>query len=74
LQYINEGIIWRGAIEEEEYDEVFTPSENLGKSLSSNYNANTVLDLREHSTSNFNLWSLNENKIRKKNMGRRNQN
>jgi hypothetical protein len=44
LQYINERIIWRGTIEEEEYDEVFTPSEGSGKSPSSNYNANTMLD------------------------------
>jgi hypothetical protein len=68
LQYTGKGIIQRGAIEEEEYEELFfTPPESPTKSLSSNCNANTMLDLKEHFISNFNMWSLNENlKIKNK--------
>ncbi len=70
MQYIGEGIIRRGATEEDEFEKFFTPLESLGKSLSFSYDENTMLDLREHYASNFNLWSLSENKIKKKKNGK----
>jgi len=69
LQYTSKGIIRRGAIEED-YEEFFTPWKSPRKSSSFSCDANKMLDLREHSTSNFNLWSLNENKTRKKKNGK----
>jgi hypothetical protein len=47
FQYTGKGIIQRGAIKEEKYEELFfTPPESPGKSVSSNCDANTMLDLR----------------------------
>jgi hypothetical protein len=70
LQYTNEEIIWKGAIKEEEFEKFFTPPKSLGKSLSSSCDGNTMLDLKEHSTSNFNMWTFGENKIRKEKNGK----
>jgi hypothetical protein len=64
-------ILWRGAIKEEKYEKFFTPPESIGKSPSFGCDENTMLDLREHATSNFNLWSLNENRIRKDKNGKK---
>jgi hypothetical protein len=65
LQYIGERIICRRAIEEKKYEKFFTPPKSPGKSPSSSCDANIMLDLKEHCASNFKMWSLIENKIRK---------
>ncbi len=70
LQYIGEGIIQRKITKEEEFEKFFTPLESPGKSPSSNCNGNTMLDLKEHFVSNFNMWSLGENRIRKEKNGK----
>jgi hypothetical protein len=70
LEYTGERIIWKGTIKEEKYEEFFTPLESIGKSLSFGCNENTMLDLREHVASNFNLWFLNENRFEKEKNGK----
>jgi hypothetical protein len=44
--------------------------ESPRKSPSSSFDGNTMLDLREHSASNFNMWSLVENIIKKEKNGK----
>jgi len=65
LEYTSEGNIWRRVTKKKEYEEFFTPLESLGKSPFSSCDEITMLDLREHATSNFNLWSISANKIKK---------
>jgi hypothetical protein len=73
LQYPSDAIIKRGTTEEEEYEKFFTLLESPIKSPSSSCHANAMKDLTKHFVNNFNLWSLNENKINNKLMERKNQ-
>ncbi len=70
LQYIGEGIIQRGASKEEKFEKFLTPPKSPRKSLSSSCDENTMLDLRKHFASNFNMWSFSENRIRKEKNGK----
>jgi len=65
LEYLSETSIQGGAINEEEYEEFFTPPRSPRKNPSSNSHEIIMKDLTKDSTINFNLCSLNENRIRK---------
>jgi hypothetical protein len=62
-----------GQLKKKSMKNLLHPTIQPKKKSISNCNANTMLDLREEFTSNFNLWSFNENRLKKKKMGRRNQ-
>jgi len=65
LEYLGEINIQGGTINEEKYEEFFTPPGSPRKSPSSNSHEIAMKDLTKDSTINFNLWSLSENRIRK---------
>jgi len=65
-----EKIIWRGTIEEKKYEKFFTPLKCPRKSPSSSCDTNVMLNLKKHFATNFSMWSLDENKIKKEKNGK----